>query len=108
MILLSGNFCQTLSVIPRSTTADGINAYLKSSNLWRYVKKLQLSTNKRNALQNDPSAQDFSMQLLTIGNGRIPVNESSGLISFPPNFRNFVSPKDELIRKVFPNIIAQC
>uniref|UniRef100_A0A1B6IXJ6 Uncharacterized protein n=1 Tax=Homalodisca liturata TaxID=320908 RepID=A0A1B6IXJ6_9HEMI len=60
----------------------------------------------RVALLNDTSAEDFSEQLLTIGYGRVPVDESSGLISFPPNFYNFVSSKDELINKVFPNIIT--
>ena len=90
----------------RSTAADEINACLKASNLWRYVNKLQLSVNMRVALLNDLSADDFSKQLLNIGNGRVPVDESSGLISFPPNFCNFVSSKDELINKVFPDIIA--
>lgn len=106
MILLSGDFRQTLPVIPRSTAADEINACLKASNLWRFVKKLQLSVNMRVALLNDLSADDFSKQLLTIGNGRVPVDESSGLISFTPNFCNFVSSKDNLINKVFPDIIA--
>ncbi|KAF2885970.1 hypothetical protein ILUMI_20203, partial [Ignelater luminosus] len=106
MILLSGDFRQTLPVIPRSTAADEINACLKSSNLWRYVKKLQLTTNMRVALLNNTSAEDFSEQLLTIGNGRVPVDESSGLISFPQNFCNFVSSKDELINKVLPKIIT--
>ncbi|CAB3255838.1 unnamed protein product [Arctia plantaginis] len=97
MILLSGDFRQTLPVIPRSTAADEINACLKSSNLWRYY---------RVALLNDTSAQDFSEQLLTIGNGQVPVDESSGLISFPNNFCNFVSSKDELINNVFKDIIS--
>ncbi|CAB3231120.1 unnamed protein product [Arctia plantaginis] len=66
MILLSGDFRQTLPVIPRSTAADEINACLKSSNLWRYVKKLQLTTNMSVALLNDTSAEDFVEQLLTI------------------------------------------
>ncbi|XP_037943171.1 ATP-dependent DNA helicase PIF1-like [Teleopsis dalmanni] len=57
MILLSGDFRQTLPVIPKSTAADEINACLKSSNLWRYVKKLQLVTNMRVALVNDTSAE---------------------------------------------------
>ncbi|XP_017473960.1 PREDICTED: ATP-dependent DNA helicase PIF1-like [Rhagoletis zephyria] len=81
MILLSGHFRQTLPVIPRSTAADEINACLKSSTLWRFVKELQLTTNMRVALLNDPSAETFSKQLLTIAT-------------------------DELINKVFPNIIA--
>ncbi|XP_037931573.1 ATP-dependent DNA helicase PIF1-like [Teleopsis dalmanni] len=105
MILLSGDFRQTLLVIPKSTAADELNACLKSSNLWRYVKKLQLVTNMRVALVNDTSAEEFSKQLLLIGNGRVTVEESSGLIAFPSNFCNFVSSKDELINKVFPNII---
>ncbi|XP_062525690.1 ATP-dependent DNA helicase pif1 [Bombyx mori] len=66
MILLSGDFRQILPVIPRSTAADEINACLKSSNLWRHVKKLQLTTNMRVTLLNDTSAEDFSEQLLTI------------------------------------------
>ncbi|XP_037931426.1 ATP-dependent DNA helicase PIF1-like [Teleopsis dalmanni] len=82
MILLSGDFRQTLPVIPKSTAADEINACLKSSNLWRYVKKLQLVTNM----------------------SCIAVEESSGLIAFPSNFCNFVSSKDELINEVFPII----
>ncbi|XP_056630751.1 uncharacterized protein LOC130441204 [Diorhabda sublineata] len=106
MILLSENFRQTLPVIPRSTAADEMNACLKSSNLWRYVKKLQLTQNMRVALLNDTYAEDFSEQLLTIDNGQVPVDDSSRLISFPNNFCNFVSSKDELINNVFPNIIS--
>ncbi|XP_037942200.1 uncharacterized protein LOC119675083 [Teleopsis dalmanni] len=104
MILLSGDFPQTVPVIPKSTAADEINACLKSSNLWRYVKKLQLVTNMRVALVNDTSAEELSKQLLLIGNGRVAVEESSGLIAFPSNFCNFVSSKDELINEVFPII----
>ncbi|XP_050340940.1 uncharacterized protein LOC126767493, partial [Bactrocera neohumeralis] len=102
----SARFSATLPVIPRSTAADEINACLKSSPLWRYVWKLQLTTNMRVALLNDPSAELFSNQLLTIGNGHVPVDASNGFISFPPNFCNFVSTKEELINKVFPNIIT--
>ncbi|XP_050340296.1 uncharacterized protein LOC126766582 [Bactrocera neohumeralis] len=78
----SSDFRQTLPVIPRSAAADEINACLKSSPLWRYVWKLQLTTNMRVALLNDPSAELFSTQLLTIGNGHVPVDASKGFISF--------------------------
>ncbi|EFN61253.1 Uncharacterized ATP-dependent helicase YHR031C, partial [Camponotus floridanus] len=71
MILLAGDFRQTLPVIPRSTAADEINACLKASILWRYVKNLKLTTNMRVALQNDISAEVFSKGLLDIGNGRM-------------------------------------
>ena len=80
MILLSGDFRQTLLVISRSTAADEINACVISSNVWLYVRKVQLTTNMRVALLNELSVEDFSKQLLTIGNGCVPVDESSGLI----------------------------
>lgn len=104
MILLSGDFRQTLPVIPKSTAADAVNASLKSSSLWRYVKKLKLNTNMRVSLQNDPTADVFSKQLIAIGNGEVPVDVTTGLISFASNFCNFVTSKDELICKVFPDI----
>ena len=103
MILLVEDFRQTLPVIPRSTAADELNACLKASNLWRYVKNLKL-TNMRVALQNDISAEVFSNTLLDIGNGKIHVDSSTGLISFPQFFCQFTTSKEELISKVFPNI----
>ena len=69
MIMLSGDFRQTLPVIAKFTAADEINACLKSSSLWQHVKKLKLTTNMRVALQNDPTTSQFSGQLLALGNG---------------------------------------
>ncbi|XP_075451164.1 uncharacterized protein LOC142492406 [Ascaphus truei] len=47
VILLAGDFRQTLPVIPRSTPADELHACLKSSILWRHVKHFRLTTNMR-------------------------------------------------------------
>ncbi|XP_066453866.1 uncharacterized protein [Eleutherodactylus coqui] len=104
LILLSGDFRQTLPVIPRSTPADELNACLKSSVLWRHVKKLTLKTNMRVQLQNDASAERFAKQLLDIGNGKMPIDRSTQCITLPTNFGKMTSTKDELIQKVFPNI----
>jgi PIF1 helicase. len=57
-----------ITTIPSSTFADEINACLKQSFLWRSVETLRLIINMRVQLQNDPSAQVFSKQLLDIGN----------------------------------------
>ncbi|GFU48246.1 ATP-dependent DNA helicase [Trichonephila clavipes] len=43
LILLAGDFRQTLPVISRSTPADEINACLKYSTLWRHVHILQFT-----------------------------------------------------------------
>lgn len=45
LLLLAGNFRQTLPVIPSSTPADELNACLKSWTLWRQVQKITLTTN---------------------------------------------------------------
>jgi len=106
MILLANDIRQTLPVIPWSTAAADINACLKSSNLWSYVKTLKLKTNMWVVLQNDESTNVFSKQLLDISNGKIPVDTSINPISFPPNFCQFTTLKEKLITKVFPNIDA--
>lgn len=77
------------------------NPCLKSTTLWHYVKKPSLMPNMRVSLLNDPSAKDFSMQLLTNDNDHVPEDWWNGLIS---NFCNFVSTKCSstslLIRKI--------
>lgn len=71
LLILAGDFRQTLPVIPRSTPADEVKACLKASTLWGHVKKLSLSTNMRASLTGDLSSEDFSRQLLTIGDGKM-------------------------------------
>lgn len=86
LILLAGDFRQTLPVIPRSTPADELNACLKNSALWRHVKKITLSTNMRVLLLGHVSAQTFAKQLLDMGDGKLLVDPATQEISFPPNF----------------------
>ncbi|GFU87079.1 ATP-dependent DNA helicase [Trichonephila clavipes] len=66
LILLSGDFRQTLPIIPRSTPADELHACLKSSVLWRHLQKLTLETNMRVQLQRDASAGNFAKQLMDV------------------------------------------
>ena len=105
-MLLAGYFRQTLPIIPRSSPADEMNACLKNSNLWAHVKTLKLTKNMRVRLQNDDSGQTFSNQLLAIGNGKISVDSISGRIQIPSEFFNLVTSKNELVEKVFPNILT--
>ena len=78
MVLLAGDFRQTLSDIHRSAAGDKINASLKASVLWRYVKNVKLTTNMRVALQNDSYV--FLKALLDIGNGTIAVDPSTHFV----------------------------
>lgn len=104
MILLSGDFRQTLPVVPRSTQADELYACLKSSNLWKHVKVLHLSKNMRVMLQNDQSGDIFSKQFIDIGNGKFPIDVLTGCITFPESFCQLTQSRAELIHKVFPNV----
>jgi ATP-dependent DNA helicase PIF1 len=108
MFLLAGDFRQTQPVIPRSTTADELNVCLKSLILWKNVENAkyeQCSLNMQVELQNDQSGEIFSKQLLNIGNGKIPVDSSSGYIIFLTNYCHYIETKTELIEKVFSNIV---
>jgi hypothetical protein len=104
VIILAGDFRQTLPVIPRSTPADELNACLKASHLWQHVKKMSLKTNMRVHLSGDASAGDFSERLLTLGDGKAPVDPATDQIQFPSNFCYIVKSVEELKEKVFSNI----
>lgn len=103
VLILAGDFRQTLPVIPRSTPADELNACLKQSAFWNYVQKYNLNTNMRVHLQGDAEAGVFANKLLAIGNGTIPKNKL-GLIDLTPDFCQIADSIDQLIEKVFPDI----
>ncbi|XP_036334474.1 uncharacterized protein LOC118745044 [Rhagoletis pomonella] len=105
LILLAGDFRQTLPVIPRSTPADELNACLKASHLWNYVEKITLTTNMRVHLLQDTSAQIFSKQLLDIGNGKVHIDRTTNEISFPSNFCQMQQSIQDVIDRVFPNLM---
>ncbi|GFX33072.1 ATP-dependent DNA helicase [Trichonephila clavipes] len=96
LILLSGDFRQTLPIIPGSTPADELHACLKSSVLWRHLQKLTLKTNMRVQLQRDASVGNFAKQLMDIGNGRMEIDESTQCITLPANFCKITESIDEL------------
>jgi hypothetical protein len=104
LIVLAGDFRQTLPVLPSATPADELNACLKSSVLWHHVRTLKLTTNMRVQLQRDESATRFSKQLLEFGNGKIPTDPTTNCITFPPDFCKMTQSIEELIDSVFPNI----
>ena len=57
-------------------------------------------------MQNDDSGKIFLDQLLAIGNGKLPVDSISGRIQLPPEFCNLVTSKNDLVEKVFPDILT--
>lgn len=107
VLVLAGDFRQTLPVMPRSTPADELNACLKNSSLWRHVKRLSLRTNMRVHLYGDREAQDSANCLLMLGDGRVtPIAGTSDKIRLISRICRSVGSVEELCNKVFPNLQA--
>ena len=97
-VVLSGDFRQTLPVIPRGTPADEIFACVKSSYLWRQIRTYSLTTNMRVQLSGNEEVERFTEELLNVGNGN---NSSNTLFHFTDTLAKVVSSKDELIANVY-------
>lgn len=104
VLVCSGDFRQTLPVIPRSTPADEINACLKSSRLWSEVQILKLSTNMRVHLTGNPELAAFASSLLDLGEGNYPVTDLSNQVDLSGGLWNIVSTETALIKAVYPNL----
>ncbi|GFS92039.1 ATP-dependent DNA helicase [Trichonephila clavipes] len=99
LISLSGDFRQTLPIIPRSTPADELHACLKSSVLWRHLQKLTLKTNMRVQLQRGM----HRLEILQNNSWILEMGEWK-LMNLPANFCKITESIDELLQKFFPNI----
>lgn len=103
VLVLSGDFRQTLPVITRGTKADEIHACIQRSYLWKDIQHFQLTTNMRVYLYGDTEGQEFAELLLQIGNGEMHYDTTDGMISLE-NVGMNVDTLQQLIDKVFPNI----
>ena len=104
VLLLAGDFRQTLPEISKGTMADELKACLKYSYLWRHVKTHKLTTNMRVHLQGDIAAGQFAQQLLSLGDGKIAADPIRELITIPNNFCDLVDSLETLKNSVFPDI----
>ena len=103
LLVLAGDFRQTLPIIERGTRADEISACLKSSKvLWPYVKTFHLEKNMRVHRFHDVRAGQYADLLLRIGDGKIPPNPANGLIKIPCG--NLVDTLEKLQDSVFPDV----
>ncbi|XP_063924681.1 ATP-dependent DNA helicase PIF6-like [Zophobas morio] len=100
---LTGDFRQTLPVVPRGTRADEVRSCLKSSYLWPQIKKLALKTNMRVLLGDDATVGEFAQTVLQIGDGNYPTVD--GKIIIPPTLATVVESLTELTNKIYPDII---
>lgn len=96
VILLGGDFRQTLPVVPRGNRIKIVETCLKSSPLWKHFVQLQLYENMRSEGQNN-----FNRWLLNIGEGKTPVipNLVPGTIEIPQS----MICKESIISEIYGN-----
>ena len=71
---------------------------------WRNVKKVQLKISMRVQMQQVPSSDTFSKQLLDIGDGKVTVHENTGCIKFSTDFCIIIDSQNSFIDRIFPYV----
>ena len=71
-----------------------------------YIVVKHLHTNMRVHLQGDEAAGEFADQLLAIGDGKHPIDTQPDIIQLPENIGTFVQNADELVARVYPNLLS--
>ena len=83
ILILSGDFRQTLAVLPNANRAAVIDAALNRSHLWRHFKVMQLTENMRIRSSGDSLLEAFDDWTLTVGNGEASTMEGTDMIEIP-------------------------
>jgi hypothetical protein len=99
-IAWSGDFQQTLPIIPRGSKEQIVGECLQKSNLWKYVRVLFLKKNMR-VDQHDPESQMFAHWLLDIGHGKnLPLDHTMDIL------QHMICGPDisDLINNIYPDI----
>jgi hypothetical protein len=99
-MVFGGDPKQILSVVPKGTQEEIIDASLFRSYLWQNIEVLTLTQNMR--LDIGPEELQFAEWLLDIGTGR--ANRPDNTVDLPPDSDMVCRDTDVLINSVFPGI----
>ena len=107
MVLHSGDWKQTLPIVPNGQRADIVDASFKSSYLWDHVELLQLTENMRIKHAGDED-KAFAQYLLDIGNGKIQTYDDigQGMIKIPEIMQSKSENLVQLCKEIYPNLAA--
>eukprot|EP00106_Octopus_bimaculoides_P000143 XP_014767585.1 PREDICTED: ATP-dependent DNA helicase pif1-like [Octopus bimaculoides] len=83
MLLLSGDFRQTLLVIPKGNRANEVQVCLTSSPLWHHVTILTFTTNMRARLHSDQMSANFSQDIFKLGDGKVSLDAAEEMEVWP-------------------------
>ncbi|CAN1797444.1 ATP-dependent DNA helicase PIF1 [Linum perenne] len=96
VVLLGGDFRQTLPVVPNGSREDNINATLPRSYLWTFCTLLHLRINMRITMFDGLTFPDW---VLAVGNGTLPLQYIKS--------RAIVSPTNAVVSEINNILLAQ-
>ena len=80
VLVLTGDFRQTLTVVPRASRAGVVDCCINRSHLWSMFKVMKLSINMRVKASGDPELQRFDDWVLSLGDGTAPTLKDTDLV----------------------------
>lgn len=99
LLILSGDFRQTLPIVSRGTPVDEYMACIKSSVIWPRTLKFHLTRNMR--AEND---QQFAEELINIGEDLLQ-KDNNQQITLNNRLCTITNNVNELIDKVYPDLL---
>ena len=76
VLVLTGDFRQTLSVVPGASRAGLVDSCITRSHLWSLFRVMKLSVNMRVRASGDPELQRFDEWVLSLGDGTAPTMDT--------------------------------
>ena len=116
VLVLTGDFRQTLTVVPRATRAGVVDCCINRSYLWSMFKVMKLDINMRVRASGDLELQRFDDWVLSLGNGTAPTVKDTDLVEIDndlchkieSNTNNDIEAETRSMKRftemVFPNI----
>ena len=101
LIVLAGDFRQTLPVTPRAHAAEILENCINRSPLWQFVRHFELTEN----IRADPDETGFKSWLLELGNGSLQSSDTTagpGQIDIPHQ----CNITDSIVDSVFPDFAS--
>ena len=111
VVVVAGDFRQTLPVLKKASRAQILDAALTRSDLWKYFEVFPLTENMRiqNTTGDDREKLEwFGKWLLDVGNGALDLDEAE-TIEIPPELcLDAGADAEALVDWVFPNLAERC
>ena len=104
-VVFAGDWRQILPVVHHGQRADMVDACLKKSYIWQHVRPLEMTTNVR-AEKAGKSTQAFAQFLLSVGDGKFPINHDVGpmKVALPVHLLLKSNSLDDLCHFVFEQL----